>query len=70
MSLTKSARFPNRVEKRRRVALTAREANLKQYNITLSTQKLPEDKVAMLTVKVDRTQEDITNLKKKLRIKE
>lgn len=69
MSLPKTARFPGRVEKRRKSALIRREVNIKRINSTLSTTKLPEEEVAALTVKLERANTDVTALKAKLRVK-
>ena len=65
---SKSARFPARVEKQRKAALIRREVNVKQYNQQMSTEKLPEEILATLTVKLEKAAAEIATLKKHLRI--
>lgn len=62
MSLPKTARFPGRVEKRRKSALARREANVKAYR---KGEASPE------TIKpsLERAEADVAALKGKLRIK-
>lgn len=59
---TKTARFPGRVEKRRKVALANREKNIKLYS---SNGSMSDEQRAD---KISKAQADVDSLRKSLRI--
>lgn len=64
----RTATFPGRIEKRRKLALERREANLKTYNSELSAPDFPEDNRPGTELKRDRAASEIVILKKILRL--
>jgi hypothetical protein len=77
-NIPKTARFPGRVDARRKVALAAREKDITKYNRWLSTDttnvnltaeeiKAEKDRAQR---KLEIAQSDVASLKKSLRIKE
>jgi len=67
MGLPKTARFPGRIEKRRKAALARREANAKLYRKGDATTITASGDVKL---SLERAEADIASLRKSLRIKE